>query len=427
MLPAPRLTRPIRLPLLPLALAAALAAWPGLLAAQSSGDSPTLRFGLSTGLVAHDNRGLDGESQGSTFEYISRLDFDATFATPIQQLEVSGRISLRAVNGAEENSLDRGLVEPRLSIGYARQARDAQLSASLRYSEIDVSSSTLEEIIGVPDPQLVTAEGTRRSTVFDSDLELRRRAPFGITLSAGYTGLRYSDVVGTSLTDQDRFRLRTRLRLDINPSLQGTLTFGYTTFEDLGSTEGVRETFNINGRLSQGLGNGTVSLQFGATSTEDGERYTLSAGRSITTATWDISGTLGVTRDIAGDLQPSASLNLEHALRDGTLSASLSQRIASGVEDDEEQIRSLNLSYVRQLNTLTRFNTNLSYSETEETAGGGNASSLGTLAVGFERSLTRDIALNVGLQHRISEDSNGVRARDNRLSIFLRRDLSARR
>lgn len=405
---------------------ACAALWSGQAGAQQAGDSPVFRLGLSAGLIASDNRGLDATSAGSTFEYFSRLDFGLTFATPIQQLEISGNIDLRQVNGAESSALRNGFVEPDLAIGYARQSRDATLSVNLRFSETDVSSNTLEDVIGVPDPVLVTEDGTRRNTVLDTELELRRRAPFGVTLFAGFTGLRYSDTSSTTLTDQDRFRIGTRLRFDLNPSTRLGVTLRYSTFEDLDTAQGVRETYQVRATLRQELGNGDATFRFSATDTEDGTRYTLSAGRSLRTALWDVSGSLGLTRDLRGDVLPVASLNVSRTLQDGTLEASFERRFASGSDDEEQQITSLSVSYARQLTALTRFNTSLSYSETDET-GAVATSSFGTLGVSLQRSLTADVSLNVGLQHRVSEDSNGVRARDNRLSITLRRDLTTRR
>lgn len=406
---------------------ACVVALPGGLDAQQAGAPPALRFGLTTEAVYSSNRGLDATSLGGTFEYIARLDFGVTFATPVQQLEISGDFGLRHVTGAERGTLDTGLVEPNLAIRYARQSRDAELSLALRSNELDVSSASLEEVLGVPVPVLVTEDGTRRTTVFDTELDLRRRAPFGITLSAGFTGLRYSNTTSPTLSDQDRFRLKALLRLDLTPSMRATLDLGYSTFEDFGTAQGLRETYTLNGNLRQDLRNGDASFSFGATMTEDGERYTIGAGRSITTALWEVSGSVGLTRDIAGDVLPDASLDLVRTLPDGSLAARFSRRVASGVDDDEEQITSLSVTYAKQLTPLTSFNTSLTFSETDPTAAGSNSSSVGTLGVGLERTLAQGLQLNLGFQHRVTENVAGIRARDNRLSVSLRRDLSARR
>ncbi|MFL4468338.1 hypothetical protein ACERZ8_00070 [Tateyamaria armeniaca] len=217
------------------------------------------------------------------------------------------------------------------------------------------------------------------------------------------------------------------MRFDLTPTLRATLDLGYSTFEDFGTPEGVRETYSLNSTLRQDLRNGDITFRLGATETENGERYTFSTGRSLTTPLWDLSGSVGLTRDTGGDVSPDISLDVTRALPRGSLGASFSQRIASGVDDDEEQITSLRVSYDKQLNALTSFNASLSYSETDPTAAGSNTSSFGSVGVSLQRTLTEDLQLDLGFQHRVSEDTAGIRARDNRLSVSLRRDLSARR
>jgi len=423
MVPVTRITMLSRPACLCVAALACATVLPGAVAAQRDGDAPAFRLSLSTGVIAQDNRGLDATSQGSTFEYFSRLDFGITFATPIQQLDISGGIGLRHVTGAESDNLDTGLIEPDIALRYARQSRDAALSVDLRYSEIDVSSTSLEDVLGIPDPQLVNEEGARRSIVLDTELELRRRSPFGTTLFAGFTGLSYSDTVSTTLTDQDRFRAGVRFRLDLTPVTQANLSLTYRTFEDFGTAEGVRKTFELEGDLRHDMRNGNASLQFGATNTEEGSRYSLSAGRNISTARWEFGGTLGVTRAVDGDLFPTGSVDLTLTLPNGSVAASFSRSIASGVDDDEKEITSLRMTYDRQLTALTSFNTSLSYSETNPT-GAGAPSSVGTLGIGLQHSLTADWQVDMELQHRVSENTAGVRARDNRLSVTLRRDLT---
>lgn len=405
---------------------ALVCALPQAALAQQSGDTPGFRLGLTNSFVANDNRGLDGTSQGSTFEFITRLNFDLTFATPIQQLEISGDIGLRTLSGAESDTLDTGLVDPNLTIGYARQSRDAALSVDVFHRQADASTSAFEFLPGVPDPTLVTADGTRLTYGFDTSLELRRRAPFGMTFTAGSTALRYSDGAAATLSDQDRFRLGANFRFDLNPTTRATLDLRYSTFEDFGTPEGVRETYSLNSSLRQTLPNGAATMSFGVTSTPEGERYTLSAGRSIETAVLELGGTFGLTRAIDGDIYPTGTVDLTRTLPDGSLGASLSRSIAAGSNDNEQEITSLNLSYAKQFSRGTSFNATFSYSETDPT-GAGATTSLSSVGINLERNLTANWQMSVGLQHRISEGATGIRARDNRLSIDLRSDLFVRR
>ena len=66
--------------------------------------APSQSFGISTGVVLNDNRGLDDPSQGNTTEAFTRFDFNVVFSDPLQSLQLSGDVHYDAVvltNGAE--------------------------------------------------------------------------------------------------------------------------------------------------------------------------------------------------------------------------------------------------------------------------------------------------------------------------------------
>lgn len=87
------------------------------------------------------------------------------------------------------------------ALAYGRQSRDARLDVDVFVNEQDVSSSELQFIEETANFDLLEDTGTQRQFGFDTALELRRRSPFGITLSAGFTGLRFSDTDDPDLTD----------------------------------------------------------------------------------------------------------------------------------------------------------------------------------------------------------------------------------
>ena len=389
-------------------------------------DGPLLRFGLTTGVTASSNRGLDTDSLGSTTELTSQLDFLMRFATPIQALELSGDLGLRSVSGAEAGSLPSGLYEPALTLGYDRQSRDARLDVDLFLRERDVSSSELQFDPDAADFDLLEDTGTQRRFGADVALELRRRAPFGITLSAGYTGLRYSDTDDPDLTDQDRFRVGARFRFDLNPATQATLNARFSTFEDFGDTEGRRDTFSLDGSLRRSMTNGSATLRANATDTEDGTRYTLSAGRTLETELWEVTGVLGLTRGVDGNVDPTGELGLTRALPNGELTASLARTVRSNTDDEEQEVTTLRLGYATQLTPLTAFNASYAFTD-RDAADDGDDGSFSVLSVGVQHSLTRDWSLNVGLQHRINDDATSGKASDSQLSITVRRSLLVRR
>lgn len=408
-----------------LCLAAALLATGARpLAAQDT--APILQLGISTGFVYNSNRRLEATSPGSSTELTAQLDFLMRFSTPIQQLELSGDIGLRRFGGAERDRETDRLFDPNLNLVYARQSRDAELTVNTFVSQRDVSSSELQFDPVTASFDLLQDTGTQLRFGFDTSLELRRRSPFGITLSAGYTGLRYSDTTDPSLTDQDRFRLSAAFRFDIDPATQATVTAGFRTFEDEGTAEGRRDTITLDAALNRDVRNGTVGLRAGATETEDGTRYNLAVSRSFQTDIWQLSSSLGLSRGVDGDLLTTGSLDLTRELPRGTITAGLSRSLQSGSEDEEQEVTIARFNYATQLTPRTGFDTGFTFTDRDSRTGTDDGQ-FATLSVGVSHQLSRDWTLNVDLQRRLADETTTGRAHDNRISVNLRRSLLARR
>jgi hypothetical protein len=397
-------------------------ALPGMALAQQA--SPSQSFGLSTGLRYNDNRGLDTPSQGDTTELFTRFDFGLVFATPLQSLSLNGDITLRGLDGAEAGSISDGLTDPNVRLRYNRAVRNSQLTVSAFAQETE-TSTLIPELDGL-DLVVVNDNATRLSYGYDATLELRREAPFGITLSTGYTGLRYSDTTSTTLLDQDRFRVGVGFRFDINPVLRADVTTRYSTFEEEG-TPGTRETYALNASLTRSLPAGSVGVRTGVTSVEEGERYSLSVTHSFERPLWQFGGSLGIEQGVNGDNFAIGSLNIGHELPNGSLTFGLNRSVRSGLEDNEQDFTSVRFGYTQQLSPDSSLGLNAAYSETSPTAGTGSTTSLASIGVNYQRALAPGWQLNMGLSRRESTNSAGNTARDNSVSVSLRRELSARR
>lgn len=409
-----------------LALAAGLVLGLGGAAQAQSEEGPVLRFGITTGLSHNTNRTLDAADPGSTTEVFTRLDVLTRFATPIQSLELSGDVTLRNVSGAEADELPGGAVNPNLRLSYSRQSRDAQFDTNVFYSERDVSASELQFDPVTASFDLLDTSGTQRRFGVDTRLELRRRAPFGVTLSAGFTGVRFADTTDPDLTDEDRFRAGLRLRFDINPATRVTLDTRFSTFEDLGSAEGRRDTLSLDAALRRDLPGGNTAWRAGVTDTEDGTRLTLSAARTYETALWQVTGTLGATREASGDVVAIGGLDLAYDMPNGALTFGFDQTVQSGTDDAEQQVTSIAFGYRTQLTQLTSFDAGFSFTDRTAT-GAGEDGRFATLTLGLQHQLARDLNLSVALEHRRSDTDGAPRIDDNVLRINLRRDLAAPR
>lgn len=386
--------------------------------------SPSQTFGLTTGLQYNDNRGLDATSQGDTTELFTRFDFGLVFSTPLQSLTLNGDITLRGLDGAEAGSIPDGLTDPNLRLSYNRAVRDSQLTFTAFARETE-TSTLVEELDGL-DLVLVNDNATRLSYGFNTELELRREAPFGIALLAGYTGLRYSNTTSATLQDTDRSNIGVRFRFNINPVLQGTLTARHDIYEEDG-TPGTRETTSLDGSLRQSLQTGSFGLNANITSVAEGERYTLSVSRGIEGPLWQATGTFGVTQSTDGDSFPTGTLDYRREFENSSMSFNLTHAIRSGLDDTEREYTAARFGYTRPLDRDSSLSFNATYSETNPTAAGLGTTSLGTVGLIYQRNLAPGWRMNAGLNRRVSTDTTGATARDNSLSLSVRRDLSARR
>lgn len=392
-----------------------------------------LTFGTSIGLTANDNQDLDLESEGTTLSGTARFDFAYLLATPVQRLTLAGDIGLREVDGPgdDDDSSSNGLADPSLRLAYDRAVRDARfgLDAFVQQSAV-AFLEPFEE--GIDDPLILddiddldSDTGTRLRFGLGTELELRRTAPFGVTLSAGYSALRYSDVTDPDLTDEERLRAAAALRFDIDPATRATLTLGYSSFEDDGNDEGRRDTFRVEAGIARDRPGGAIGASLGAVSTEDGERFTFALNRGLALPVWDINTRLGVTQSTDGALSPSIGLSVARDLPDGALSANLTRSIRSGSDDEEQAVTALSVGYARQVTPLTSIGADLSYIRNEPT-GEGPTESAGAAGLTLQHALTEDWNLNLGLQHRIKDDGDADRASGNRISLNLRRSFTVR-
>lgn len=405
---------------------AVLAVCAGALPAPASAQQqpPSQRFGITTGLAFNDNRGLDAPSQGDTTEVFTRFDFGLVFATPLQSLSLNGDITLRGLDGAEAGSIPDGLTNPNLRLSYNRAVRDSQITVTAFARETE-TSTLVEELDGL-DLTLVNEDATRLSYGVNGELELRRDAPFGITLLAGYTGLRYSDTISTALQDSTRASIGTRLRFNFNPVLQGTLTARFESFDEDG-TPGTRETTSLDGTLRQTLQAGSFGVNANVTSVEEGERYTLSVSRGIEGPLWQATGTFGLTQGTNGDTFPTGTLDYRQEFEIGAMSVNLTHAIRSGIDDEEREFTAARFNYARPLSPVSSLTVSAAYSETDPTTAGTGTTSLGSVGLGYQRDLAPGWQMNMGVSHRVSTDAAGTTARDNSLSLSVRRELSARR
>jgi hypothetical protein len=393
-------------------------------------DAPArlLTLGLSTGLVANTNRRLDPDDPESSSAATTGLSFAYRDATPLQLLSISGDLGLRYSQGTEDEEDDNGLTDPAIGFAYQRTVPDTSfsVSGSLRRSEVDFLQP-LDAFLLDPDDPLFNPEdltrtseqGTQLSYNLQAATELRRRAPFGIDLSAGVSGTRYSGTDDPSLEDSDRARLGVGLRFRLDPVTQARLGVRYLT-QDSDDPEEVQRNATITAGIARDYPLGQVGLQASVTDTDDGQRTQLSVSAARSSTTWDLSGSLGVADGSGGELTAVGGLRAQREFAASQIGVAFDRSVRTG-DTSEVTLTALSVDYGFRLTPRLSVTTNAAWVRTVEASG--PAEDAIRLGLTGNRPLTEDWALSAGVTHRIEDNDDG-RAQDTALSIGLRREFA---
>ena len=387
-----------------------------------------LSFGVNFGLVADDNPDLALDGGEGTVDAFVSTDLLFRRATRVQSLTLSGNARLRNDGGSDEDDSSGGLAQSNLNLAYRRESADAALGVTAglsrdRVDYLDPLAVDLDDDLIIDEIDAVGRTGTRLSYRLDTTLELRRRAPLGVILSAGLSGVDYSDTNDAELTDEERRHAGLGLRFDFNPVLRGTVAVDYDDYENPDPDDGEesRDELSVGARLSRNLPTGSIGLHTGITSTDDGERLTLGLNRALETPLWEVEGEIGVTRQVNGDITPVAQIDVSRDLPTGQISALLRRSVRSGSDAEETVLNAVSVSYAREVNRTLAMSMGLSYVGTEPSGDDESSDSFTSARVDFSKALTEDWSLNLGLEHRSEDDGDIGRASSNRLSLSLRR------
>ena len=303
----------------------------------------------------------------------------------------------------------------------------------------DEGEPVFEDIIVLPeDEDALIGQGRLTRLNLGGRLDLGRGGPIGTTLTASRRELRYSDAPGRFDSTRDTLGMSTRLRLSPITTGRLQLTFSRFDAEDLVRTQrdriGLR--FGVRHELSQvlvvdaSLGpswiitrertpdtreerrgldgdlsltysrpNGTIGLSLGAVTDEDGTRRSISLNRSLNLPRGSLSGSIGATRDAAGDTRATGELNYRHNLPDGTLSVQARRGFAINIDDETEEFTALSVGYTHTINSVSSLALSGRYlARTEDRA---------SFTATYSRELTPDWGLNMGYRFDAIERGTG--------------------
>lgn len=421
-----------------------------------------LTFDVDQTLRLSDNPDLDADPPDEpVLTSRTGLGFSAATRTRTQELSVTGRTAL-TYDLNEDDEDDERFEDPVLQFAYARQARDARLTASgsIQRSEVgdsidvdllDAAEEALDEqgpTAGedtIDDQDIVTDDGTRTDLAFDTRLLTGIDAPLGFDLSAGVDIREFDDTIDPDLFDSTETQFGAAVRLRFNPRLTLALQGRFSRFEaeDEEETERERRSLGVGADLAasdtlaveagiaaveideeETLGGtrvsdttegfdaslaatldrprGALTLAFDQGVTTTGTRRTLSVGRDLALPAGDLSASLGVTAEDGGDLTPVAAVGFDRNLRDGALSLDFST--AARTDDDDGEIVNTELAagYRRAINDVSGVAASVSLASRQADADDDRLR--GDLRLSYTRDVTRNVGLTAGISQSFLDE-----------------------
>ena len=459
-----------------LCLAAALPA-PAQQGAGPEAGGPVLTFGISTTASATDNYNLDPNRAEDTALFDTRLSVGYRHTRPndVLRLDAAGLLRAETPPGVDNSFDNRSL-----SLGYDRQGANAALSfgASYRLTSVnardpfDVDRDPEEDPIDETD--LIRDRGDEQTLGARVRLETGLTAPLGLTLTGRYRDRSFTDTTDPDLFDSERLSLSATTRLTLDPVTEARLVLSLddysaddtpqtdrrTTRASLGLSRALSRTDTIDlslgvsrieteetigigigsirrsetetggiGRFAftRELPRGTIGTSFAVNESENGQTATWLVSRDLPLPRGSLALSVGATRDVADELQPSGSLSLTRETPRGTLSAALSQDVRTSDRSNELRTTRASLGYTHEINALSQIGLSASFVEIARSGGPAlNDTSRANLRATYSHQITRDWQLSSGYEYRINEEETVGTATSNRIFLTLQRSITLR-
>lgn len=412
--------------------------------AQEGGLAAELRF--SQRIVSN-----DGDVTGD-----STLGFGLSSETRSQSFELSVDGSYQTAIDSEQPS---GFIDPRLALSYGIDSRQTAFSVDLAYAEADVDSVfELDALPGI----FVIDSGTRAQSRLAMDLAFGREAPFGGTLSLGYSETRYTDTTDPGLVDEVTGSADLTLRFDIDRRISTRVFAGYAETDrdsgtdvtrerlgvgadlavtqtldaalDLGVTR-VTETTGGSDTVDEGLSftlslteerpNGAYTAELVSDLDESGRRSTLIFGRSIEFREASLTARFGLSEGTDEELRPLYALSYDQTLPRGQFGVSLDQAFDTGADGDETLNTRMSVDWSYELTRVSTLGAGLDLRDTEVLGAAGDAQRL-DVSLTYSHALTEDWALFGGITHTIEREDGAADSRSDEVFVGLRTSVGWR-
>jgi hypothetical protein len=410
-----------------LIMAGALIA-PGVATAQDGGVSASLV--LSERLEAARNQALTPDGEDVTLQSITTLGYSFLSETRTQSLAFDLGLGL---NGSLISDGDPtfSLGERSLSLDYGLQGATSSLDVSFGATQSDVAflrplSDFIEDggLVLPEDFDDLTGSGTRTDLDFGARMTLRDDAPFGITLSADASDVRYRDTTDPELVDSTRLGFGLSGRFDIGPAIVATAGLRYSTSEEGGGAQSDNITYRADVTLAEPRGD--LGFGLSLTPSGNGTQIGVDLSRSLDLPGGSLGGQIGVT--LTSDEAQILTGGLDYALDLplGEIAASLDHSVATDAGQTGDVTTSLSLLARTALTPDINASLNAGYARYEE-AGTDVVTSIADLGATVSYAFAPDWSLSAGASYILRDPSDTEAAAAQSLSLTLTRNFDMRR
>ncbi|MFM2357179.1 MAG: hypothetical protein RLZZ528_2915 [Pseudomonadota bacterium] len=451
-------------------IAALSAAYPTIASPQGGAGATgglQVDLGIKSSLSVDDNFQLRPLSGGTTTIWDNTLTFGLTSATQISRLALTGSAVLRFAEIPGRSIA--GLEDPNLRLTYALDTGNSRLSVDGRYRNADrefLNPFQVEQEEQQFGP-LVGDGGTQETKSLRLTFDTGINDPIGATFRLGHDEKDFSGVVNPALFDSETDSLGASVRFTLSPITQLTLDADESWYSandapqterdtrnlSVGLAHELTQTLALNARLGwseietttlggtstrdgatyaiglvQTFQNGTASFDLDQSQNQNGERTTLSFGRQLQLPNGNLGATLGLTDGPGSGIDWIATVTYGTQLRSSSFDVSFRRASTTNNQNNEVIDTRLSLSYVQDIDSVSKFDVTVDYGRTEDGGTGATPTVERTnLRAAYTRALTTDWNLQGGVVLRRVDDQAAIGpAESSSLFLTLDRQFSFR-
>lgn len=421
---------------------------------------------IASNVELNDNYDLRSDSLGDAVIWSTRIGAGLRSRTPVDvfSFDVSGvaRVADLPVKGT-----DTTFDNPTVVLSYGRVVDDSSINVFARGERADVEFfDPLSDIDDDGNFDDTTGSGTRNSLRTGVEFELNGDGPISLTGFGRLDDISFEDTTDPDLNDRRNARIGAELGFRLSPILSLTTggSFGREDIDDSDQTDRTtsRADIGLVGRINQRAtirarigysqvdtdrisGNetdegivGDLSVQFaeqrGATRLaftsaidENGERYSVSYGKSVAWDNAELDATVGLSTNDDTDVRAIGNISYQLTGRDTQLTLGL-QQVATTDDEGRNVLNTAgSVTLERVLTRTASINLSLAGGLTRVEDRNDSDSERVTASAQYDRALTEDWSANLGYRYRYRKSDNESSADSNAVFFGVSRQFQSAR